>query len=54
MNAKISVLVICVGAIVHLLLHTLHDCTFKFGNQLVRLNNKYSSFLELISGVPQD
>ena len=54
MNAKISVLVICVEAIIYLLLHSLHDCTFKFKNQLVRLKNKCSSFLELISGVPQD
>ena len=29
MNAKISVLVICVEAIIYLLLYNLHDCTFK-------------------------
>ena len=29
MNAKISVLVTCVKAIIYLLLHNLHDCTFK-------------------------
>ena len=29
MNAKISIFVICVQAIIHLLLHNLHDCTFK-------------------------
>ena len=29
MNAKISVFVICVEAIIHLLLYNLHDCTFK-------------------------
>ena len=29
MNAKISVVVICVEAIIYLLLHNLHDCTFK-------------------------
>ena len=29
MNAKISVFVICVEAIICLLLHNLHDCTFK-------------------------
>ena len=32
MNAKISVFVICVGAILHLLLYNLHDCTFKIYN----------------------
>ena len=32
MNAKISVLVICVEAIIYLLLHNLQDCTFKFTN----------------------
>ena len=29
MNTKISVFVICVEAIIYLLLHNLHDCTFK-------------------------
>ena len=29
MNAKISVLVICVKTIIYLLLYNLHDCTFK-------------------------
>ena len=29
MNAKISVFVICVEAIMYLLLYNLHDCTFK-------------------------
>ena len=29
MNAKISVFVICVEAIIYLLLYSLHDCTFK-------------------------
>ena len=29
MNAKISVLVICVKAIIYLLLYNLHDRTFK-------------------------
>ena len=33
MNAKISVFVICVEAIIHLLLYDWHDCTFKsYGN----------------------
>ena len=31
MNAKISVFVICVEAIVYLLLYNLHDCTFARG-----------------------
>ena len=30
MNAKISVFVTCVQAIMLSLLHNLHDCTFKF------------------------
>ena len=30
MNAKVSVFVICVEAIVCLLLYNLHDCTFNF------------------------
>ena len=29
MNAKISVFVICVEAIIYLLLYNLHECTFK-------------------------
>ena len=29
MNPKISVVVVCVEAIIHLLLYNLHDCTFK-------------------------
>ena len=29
-NAKISVFLICVEAIIYLLLYNLHDCTFKF------------------------
>ena len=28
MNLKISIFVICVEAIIYLLLHNLHDCTF--------------------------
>ena len=28
MNAKISVFVICIEAIMHLVLYNLHDCTF--------------------------
>ena len=33
MNAKISVFVIRVEAIIYLLLHNLHDCTFKDMNR---------------------
>ena len=29
MNAKISVFIICVEAIIYMLLYDLHDCTFK-------------------------
>ena len=29
MNAKISVFVVCVKAIIYLLLYNLHDCSFK-------------------------
>ena len=29
MNAKISVFVICFEGIIYMLLHNLHDCTFK-------------------------
>ena len=29
MNAKISVFVTCIEAIIYLLLYNLHDCTFK-------------------------
>ena len=32
MNAKISVIVICVNAIRSLLFYNLHDCTFKNGH----------------------
>ena len=33
MNAKISVFVNCVEAIIYLLLYNLHDCTFKLNKQ---------------------
>ena len=32
MNAKISVFVICVNAIIYLILYNLHDCTFKLND----------------------
>ena len=38
MNAKISVFVICVAAIIYLLLYNLHGCTFKY--QLGSLRSK--------------
>ena len=34
MNAKISVFVIFVKVIIYLLLHNLHDCTFKPNKQV--------------------
>ena len=34
MNAKISVFVICVDAIIYLLLNNLYDCTFKANDNL--------------------
>ena len=34
MNAKMSVFVICVEAIIYFLLYNLHDCTFKKGRFL--------------------
>ena len=40
MNAKISVFVICVEAIIYLLLYNLQDCTFK------KVNAKYSSYID--------
>ena len=33
MNPKISVVVICIEAIIYLLLFNLHDCTFNFQGQ---------------------
>ena len=34
-NAKFSVFVICVKAVIYLLLYNLHDCTFKIGVQVI-------------------
>ena len=39
MNAKVSVFVICVKAIIYLLLYNLHDCTFKAS--VIRYNGNY-------------
>ena len=38
MNAKISVFVICVEAIVYMLLYNLHDCNFKFEKSFVYIS----------------
>ena len=37
MNAKISMLVICVEAIIYLLLYNMHDRTFKLSNSIRHL-----------------
>ena len=37
MNAKIFVFIISVEAIIYLLLHILHDCTFKYNNKTIKL-----------------
>ena len=47
MNAKISVFVICVEAIIYLLLGNLHDCTFKTALYLINLT--LIQFEELLS-----
>ena len=41
MNAKISVLVICVKAIIYLLLYNLHSCTFKKQTQVQVLSCEF-------------
>ena len=38
MNAKISVFLICVEAIIYLLLNNLHDCTFKLNHPFRKVN----------------
>ena len=41
MNAKISVFIIRVEAIIYLLLYSLHDCTFKLSiikNEIIEVN----------------
>ena len=43
MNAKISVFVICVEAIIYLLLYNLHGCTFKQMNNRRRSENLIKS-----------
>ena len=59
MNAKISVFIICVEAIIYLLLYSLHDCTFKkqTGSKIkantcfISRNSLRLSFYEL-QGIP--
>ena len=59
MDAKISVFVICVEAIIYLLLYSLHDCTFKkqIGSKIkantcfISTNSLRLSFYEL-QGIP--
>ena len=46
MNAKISVFVTCVKAIIYLLLYNLHDCTFNF-NVYVNVNISVKSLFRI-------
>ena len=54
MNAKISVFVICVEAIMYLLLHNLHDCTFNLNyhidkfNLYLRLGNSNLVYMDIV------
>ena len=48
MNAKISMLVICVEAIIYLLLYNMHDCTFKLSNSLRHLFAFFISKIDVI------
>ena len=43
MNAKISLCVIFVKAIIYLLLHNLHDCTFN--NNIIHFSGKNNFFI---------
>ena len=43
MNAKISLCVIFVKAIIYLLLHNLHDCTFN--NNIIHFSGKHNFFI---------
>ena len=47
MNEKISGFVICVEVIIHLLLHNLHDCTFKNKHDLVNETQEEDKDLSL-------
>ena len=47
MNAKISVIIICVEAIIYLLLYNLHDCTFKSEtNEIFKKKQLYTELWE--------
>ena len=46
MNAKISVFLICVEAIIYLLLYNLHDCTFK-DTQFTHVSTRMAAWLLL-------
>ena len=48
MNAKISVFAFCVEVIIYLLLHNLHDCTFK----VTKFRNIFDTFLLYLSKIP--
>ena len=51
MNAKISVLVICVEVIIYLILGNLHDCAFKdrlLISKKISTCRKHMSFLNLL------
>ena len=45
MNAKISVLVICVETIIYLLLYNLHGCTFNLRN-MNTVTKTYINFID--------
>ena len=47
MNAKTSVFVICVAAIIYLLLYNLHDCTFMF-LQTIELSTVNNNIIKLV------
>ena len=46
MNAKITVFLICIAAILYLLLNNLHDCTFKRSKVLLK-SNKFQEFYDV-------
>ena len=48
MNAKISVFVICVEAIIYLSLYDLHDCTFNVGTDVMHQSGTKVIALKLL------
>ena len=46
MNAKISVFVICVEAIIYLLLYNLHNCTFKLFKANISFNISFTKSIK--------